>query len=80
MFSDAAKAICDAILVSPSCPSAESILMSQSFDALVDGDDLEVNELCDASWTDEQKRDTDIARVIELKRVGQKLTKRQISK
>jgi hypothetical protein len=54
--------------------------MSQSFDALVDGDDLGVNELCDAFWTDEQKRDTDIARVIELKRVGQKLTKRQISK
>ena len=80
LFSDAVKVICDAILVSPSCPSAESILMSQSFDALVDGDDLGVNELCDAFWTDEQKRDTDIARVIELKRVGQKLTKRQISK
>jgi hypothetical protein len=39
-----------------------------------------LNELCDVSWSDEQKRDIDIARVIELKRVGQKLTKRQISK
>jgi len=80
LFSDAIKAICDAILVSPSCPSAESILMSQSLDALVDGNDLGVNEFCDVSWTDEQKRNIDIARVIELKRVGQKLTKRQISK
>ena len=40
LFSDAVKAICDAILVSPSCPSAESILMSQSIDDLVDGNDL----------------------------------------
>ena len=30
LFSDAVKAICDAILVAPSCPSAERILMSQS--------------------------------------------------
>jgi hypothetical protein len=80
LFSDAVKAICDAILVAPSCPSAESILMSQSLDDLVDGNDLGLNEFCDVSWSDEQKRDIDIARVIELKRVGQKLTKRQISK
>jgi hypothetical protein len=66
--------------VSPSCPSAESILMSQSLDDLVDGNDLGLNEFCDVSWSDEQKRDIDIARVIELKRVEQKLTKRQISK
>jgi hypothetical protein len=54
--------------------------MSQSLDDLVDGNDLGLNEFCDVSWSDEQKRDIDIARVIELKRVGQKLTKRQISK
>ena len=80
LFSDAVKAMCDSILVSPSCPSAESILMTQSLDDLVDGNDLWLNEFCDVSWSDEQKRDIDIARVIELKRVGQKLTKRQISK
>jgi hypothetical protein len=33
-----------------------------------------------ASLNNSQKRDIDIATVIELKRVGQKLTKRQISK
>jgi hypothetical protein len=35
LFSDAVMAICDAILVSICCPSAESILMSQSLDDLV---------------------------------------------
>jgi hypothetical protein len=50
LFSDAVEAICDAILVSLSCPSAESILMSQSLDDLVDGNDLGLNELCDVSW------------------------------
>ena len=69
LFSDAVKVICDAILFSPSCPSAKSILMSQSLDALVDGNDLGVNEFCDVACTDEQKRDTDIARVIALQKV-----------
>jgi hypothetical protein len=40
LFSDAVKAMCDSILVSPSCPSAESILMTQSLDDLVDGNGL----------------------------------------
>jgi hypothetical protein len=53
--------------------------VSQSLDVLVDGNDLGLNEFCDVSWT-EQKRDTDIARVIEMKKVGKKLTKRQIAK
>jgi hypothetical protein len=43
--------------VSICCPSAESILMSQSLDDLVDGNDLGLNELCDVSLSDEQKRD-----------------------
>ena len=41
--------------MSASYPSAENIPMSQSLDVLVDGNDLGLNELCDASWSDEQK-------------------------
>lgn len=38
--------LCDTILVSPGCPSAESILMSKSLDVLIDSSDLGMNEFC----------------------------------
>ena len=39
-----------------------------------------VSEFCDISWSEEQVRDVDIARVIEVKRAGHKPTKRQLGK
>ncbi|CAC5391265.1 unnamed protein product [Mytilus coruscus] len=40
LFSDADKAICDAILVSSSCPPAESILMSQTLEEQKKNEDI----------------------------------------
>ncbi|CAC5391254.1 unnamed protein product [Mytilus coruscus] len=80
LFSDAVKAICEAILVSSSCPPAESICMSQTLEGIVDKVDPELDTFSDISWILEQKKDEDIARVLELKRAGHKPTKREIGK
>ena len=39
MFSEAVRAIFDVMLISSSCPLAESVLMSQSLDE-IDGNDF----------------------------------------
>ena len=80
LFSDAVKAICEAILVSSSCTPAESICMSQTLEGIVDKDDPELEAFSDISWVVEQKKDEDIARALELKRAGHKPTKREIGK
>ena len=80
LFSDAVKAICDAVLVSVGYPSVESILMSQSTEEVINDDETEISDFSNISWADEQKMDQDIAKVVEMKRTGRKPTKRQIGK